>query len=221
MCVYCFKNVDRTVTWSQFFHLKQALCQSCLSQFVFLNYESSCTHCSKSKVKSICSDCKRWKRLGSALERNYSLIAYTEFIKQYVFDWKYAGDIVLFKGLQSLIKPREVIKILKLDKFKVIPIPIHLERKNERAFNQSSLIASLFPYVDETILIRVNNEKQSERNKAERLNSENPFQVKKRGNVSILLIDDLYTTGTTLRHAAVKLKEAGYGRIVSFTLFRS
>ncbi len=221
MCIYCFKEIERRVSWSQFFYLNQGLCKTCLSQFIFLKHENSCKYCSKSKVQGLCQDCKRWRRLNSDLELNYSLIKYTEFVKQYLFDWKYGGDIVLFKGLIPLINPKKVIKKLELDNFKVIPIPVHSKREKERAFNQSSLIAGLFPYVDETRLVRVNNDKQSEKNKLERLNSENPFQVMKKGDESILLIDDIYTTGATLRHAAAKLKEAGYGRIVSFTLFRS
>ena len=221
MCVYCYKELNSLISWGQFISKKQALCESCIKQFVLLKNESSCKQCNKSGVKDVCHDCKKWRSINEALEANRSLIKYTDFVKQYLFEWKYKGDVELFKGLFPFIDSNIIMKKFKLNRVKVIPIPIHLQREKERAFNQSSLIASLFPNVDEKILIRINNEKQSEKNKKERLNSDNPFQVIKKGEGDILLVDDLYTTGSTLRHAASKLKEAGYGKVASFTLFRS
>ena len=40
-------------------------------------------------------------------------------------------------------------------------------------------------------------------------------------NTTYILVDDIYTTGTTLRHAAAVLKEAGAGRVEAVTLIRA
>ena len=40
-------------------------------------------------------------------------------------------------------------------------------------------------------------------------------------NTTYILIDDIYTTGTTLRHAATVLREAGAERVEAVTLIRA
>ncbi len=73
----------------------------------------------------------------------------------------------------------------------LVPIPISPKRLEERGFNQ-------------------------------RLESPNPFRLKKGLKVptKVILIDDIYTTGTTLYHASQILKEAGVHEIRSFSLCR-
>ena len=73
-------------------------------------------------------------------------------------------------------------------------------------------------------LIRTENEKQSKKSKAERLKQKTVFKTEK-GSVkglNVMLIDDLYTTGATLHHAAECLKADGEANTVSsYTLIRS
>jgi len=48
----------------------------------------------------------------------------------------------------------------------------------------------------------------------------NPFNLVKSLNNPVLLVDDIYTTGRTLRHAAQLLKEAGCQEVYALTLCR-
>src|SRR5699024_3859120 len=102
-----------------------------------------------------------------------------------------------------------------------IPIPLSKERLEERAFNQATLIGNLLGDVDESLLIRQNNDKQSKKTKQERINSSNPFKVTRKITENILLVDDIYTTGSTLRHAAKLLKENSAKEVKSFNLIRN
>jgi len=52
------------------------------------------------------------------------------------------------------------------------------------------------------------------------MSSTNPFQIQEIVNGRVILLDDLYTTGRTLHHAANVLKEHGATEISSFTLIR-
>ncbi|ARW08483.1 ComF operon protein [Bacillus atrophaeus] len=106
----------------------------------------------------------------------------------------------------------------------LIPIPLSEERKAERGFNQSELLAKCLGRPIIHSLTRLDNEKQSKKNKAERLLFKRVFdtEINSVGDMDVILIDDLYTTGATLHHAARCLLEKGKaGSVSSFTLIRS
>src|SRR5699024_95302 len=113
-------------------------------------------------------------------------------------------------------------KLNFLDKrYKIIPIPLSIERLEEKAFNQATLIGYLLGDVYESLLIRQYNDKQSKKTKQERINSYNPYKVTRKITEIILLVDDIYKNGSTLKHAAKLLKENGAKEVKSFTLIRS
>src|SRR5699024_3484184 len=79
---------------------------------------------------------------------------------------------------EELIGSYKQEKLNFLDKtYKIIPIPLSKERLEERAFNQATLIGNLLGDVDESLLIRQNNNKQSKKTKQERINSYNHFKI--------------------------------------------
>src|SRR5699024_12476772 len=84
----------------------------------------------------------------------------------------------------------------------VIPIPLSAERTIERGFNQADMLAHFVKAPERNILTRLHTEKQSKNGRAGRIFAKNPFKLLERVNKPVLLIDDIYTTGTTLRHAA-------------------
>src|SRR5699024_2348874 len=99
----------------------------------------------------------------------------------------------------------------------VVPIPLSNERMCSRAFNQADMLATFLPAEKEYVLTRTNTEKQSKKTRIERLTSTNPFKIKK----PVILVDDIYTTGTTLRHAAIILKSNGCPEVYAYTLIRA
>ncbi|WP_177188615.1 ComF family protein [Alkalibacterium subtropicum] len=108
----------------------------------------------------------------------------------------------------------------------LVPIPITEQSQAARGFNQVELLleSAGLPYVK-----ALNNvgegEKQARKNRRERLRMTQPFTleypaVSRLEGASVILVDDLYTTGRTLFHAADALKSALPGRIQTFSLFR-
>lgn len=110
----------------------------------------------------------------------------------------------------------------------MVPIPLHPTRKRERGYNQSFLLASQLSRIfninlNINLLIKTKNTKnQSLLSKKERwTNITGAFKIKNPNEVnnkSILLIDDLLTTGATSSEAAKALKSAGAKTVGVFTL---
>lgn len=107
----------------------------------------------------------------------------------------------------------------------LVPIPLHPARRRERGYNQSELIADLLGKkmnlpVKKHVLIRTRPTKpQSELQSHEEreINVLNCFAGKNQEEISghkIILVDDVITSGHTLREAARTLRAGGAGKIV-------
>lgn len=111
----------------------------------------------------------------------------------------------------------------------IIPVPLHKRRFKERGFNQSELVSKKISEITETpILDNILKRKIYRRpqmkvkNREARIkNTQNIFEcldAEKIKGKTILLVDDVATTGATLKECARTLKSAGAETILSFTL---
>ncbi|MBI2990480.1 MAG: ComF family protein [Candidatus Magasanikbacteria bacterium] len=112
-----------------------------------------------------------------------------------------------------------------------VPIPLHKRRYAERGYNQSYIIAQSFnrhlPFqLRSDFLLRFLKTKQQailskeerKRNVADAFRVTKPVETKGK---SILLVDDVYTTGSTMQAAARALKEQGGAlHVMGFSLAR-
>ena len=219
-CLYCHAQLQKNLNWSKIFlkEKNQWLCDECEGMFEKIG-EQVCIYCSRESEEEYCSDCVKWKgKYGAMLSGNRSIFKYNEQMKQYMSQFKFAGDYILVqffaeefkrmtKGMQDVI---------------FVPVPLSEQRLYERGFNQSEAILREAKRPITHCLKRIDNEKQSKKSRVERLNMERNFQVTK--NISgekIVIIDDIYTTGATIHQVAACLKEAGAQTIQSITIARS
>ncbi|EDL63910.1 ComF family protein [Bacillus sp. SG-1] len=232
-CLDCHNEIHYPVTWSSFLFTpkEQWLCDKCSSQLQFITGDT-CRICSRplSLLQSqhikeeTCLDCIRWEqdpKWAGVLTQNTSLFLYNEYLKEYLSRFKYRGDYLLVNAFSSAVKEAAEPLIYDL----VTPIPLSPERLYERGFNQAEALAREAALQPQHLLIRSHSEKQSKKSRLQRIQSEEVFGINpdlqpEINNKSILLIDDIYTTGTTLRQAARILKEAGAKEITSLTLAR-
>jgi len=107
----------------------------------------------------------------------------------------------------------------------LVAVPLHAARELERGYDQAFLIArklsepSGIPLGRGLLLRRTGTRRQSSLSKADRSkNVRGAFYVKRPGSVkgrSILLIDDIITTGSTVSECARVLKEAGAAKVAA------
>lgn len=194
----------------------KSICQTCQVQFENIS-EDHCLGCYRQGTLELCLDCQKWKKKGHSV-KNEAIFKYNTAMKDYFSKYKFQGDYRLKDCFAQDIK-----KVLKKYKgFALVPIPISKERMRERQFNQvhGLLDGIKIPYQD--ILLRLDDEKQSSKTKLERHQVRNRFFLREEEELpdNILIIDDIYTTGSTLWGVYQLLYENGAKNVKSFTLAR-
>jgi ComF family protein len=113
----------------------------------------------------------------------------------------------------------------------IFPVPLHVHRLRQRGFNQAGLLARALAKqlgipVNFSMLVRKSwTEPQTRLNREQRLkNVKDAFEVVGVNRVadrSVLIIDDVYTTGTTLNECAKTLMAAGAAEVHARTVCRA
>jgi len=161
-------------------------------------------------------------------DRAWTLYPYRPPLQEAICALKYRNGFGLAKPLAALTigaLPREV------DADVIVPVPLHPSRLRARGFNQSLLIADrlgrhLGRPVSATDLIRtIATEPQTSLPRSKRIgNLRRAFTVRHAdvfGGRSVLLVDDVFTTGTTLNECAKALRTAGATSVSALTLART
>lgn len=140
---------------------------------------------------------------------------------------KYDNKREYIEGFAKLmaIRYEKFIKVSNIDC--IMPVPLHSSRKRMRGFNQSDILAKdLSKYLDIPVLhdclCRIKKTiDQKGLSRTERLhNLDNAFMVRDLpSNIkNILVVDDVYTTGTTIEKCAKILKDSGANKIYFLTI---
>jgi ComF family protein len=140
--------------------------------------------------------------------------------------FKFARQMAYLPVMQHWLKRprcRELVETADL----LVPVPLHRRRLQHRGFNQALLLARAFPEaeVSRETLARVRytvpqiglNPKERQDNVRRAFAVPRPAEVKGK---NILLVDDLYTTGATVRECARVLRRAGAKRVEVLTVAR-
>ena len=112
----------------------------------------------------------------------------------------------------------------------IIPVPLHIKRLREREFNQSAVIALAFgarfdlPVLTDVLIRLRHTRPQVELGMKERRdNVAGVFTVQNREMIKgkdLILIDDVYTTGSTVNECAKVLKKNGARMVYVVTIAR-
>ncbi|MEW8971148.1 MAG: ComF family protein [Mesobacillus sp.] len=230
-CLICHEEIEAIMSWNTLFGEEKApkICEECKGNFSPITGEV-CEICGRPfavlgaeyRVEDLCFDCKRWEEdehWSGSLDRNRSLYRYTDFAKDVIAKFKFRGDYVLAEAFAE-----DLVHALQDFQYDyIVPIPLSEERLYERGFNQAEALISKAGFVSTHLLSRVHTEKQSKKSRSERIHLQQVFELDTDMNLNsktIVLIDDIYTTGSTLRHAAKILKDNGAAKVYSFTLAR-
>lgn len=153
----------------------------------------------------------------------YSLF-YNEFIREKIYLYKYENYGYLYKSLGEILLKTIYEKNLMENIDVITYVPIHRRRKAIRGYNQSELIAK---YLSKILDIPLSREKlikikhtkpQNKLNRYDRMkNIEGVFKIvdsTEFENKEILIIDDIITTGSTIKECAKVLLEEGQAKNV-------
>jgi ComF family protein len=152
-----------------------------------------------------------------------------EVVKKAIWMLKYRGAKNLAEPLAELIFQRTLFPKNGLGL--VVPIPLSKKRKRERGYNQAELLAiqlaekiKIPVCADALVKIKDTPAQVSVKNRSERLkNLDGAFAVKNAEKISgrnVILIDDVSTTGATLKEAKKVLRNAGAKKIISAVVAR-
>ncbi|MDV6376998.1 ComF family protein [Sporosarcina sp. GW1-11] len=197
-CLLCNKPLDDQPTWQQLLGIAKtsSICPACFNGFERI-------------------DCVEEDEI---LDSVHSLYAYNEQARDYLHQFKFMQDIALATVFAS-----ELRNVLNDPKKIIVPIPMHPVNKKDRTFAQvdALLEASNIPFTN--YLQKTTESVMGEKTRAQRLQMTELFEVLAdipNSELVFILVDDIYTTGTTLRHAARALKNKGAKRVEAVTLFR-
>lgn len=196
----------------------QFLCEQCEIKFTLPLNHPRCCDCGRFQTTTQrCQDCEKWLAQKNQL-LNQALFPYHGIIQEYFERYKFKGDYRLRHLFRYQFK-----KLIQKDEL-VIPIPIAKATLAKRHFNQVTGMLSEVTYLD-ALIAKPKAQDQSEKGRAARINTVQPFELNPKitsqiQGQKIVIVDDVYTTGTTLHYAAQLLREQGAKSVRSITLAR-
>ena len=222
-CVWCRNDstVDSGIS-SLFLWNSRPICRQCQNLFHSLEMEPICTGCGRLMEEgTLCYDCIRWKERDSYFPMNQALYVYDEQAKEFMERYKFVGDCAVAFLIKEDLK-RVLKKYLKQG-YSVCPLPTSKQSLEKREFESVEYLLELSKIPYQQLFQHIGKgKKQSEKTREERMKLQQPFVLKEKVKlpVKILLFDDIYTTGKTIRLAAKLLQDKGVEDIKLFTVFR-
>ncbi|MEC3882782.1 ComF family protein [Halobacillus sp. HZG1] len=219
-CLICHAETIPAVTWGTFWKppVQKKICRDCEEQMDKIT-APSCPRCHRPRHEGVCHDCEKWEKTNPGLlERNVAAFPYNDFNKDLVARWKYRGDYAVLGAFKEDLQNAWLASGFKGRQ--VLNVPLSRKRLDERGFNQSEAIIQSLEQEPLSIFERSHSEKQSKRGRRDRMQAVNPFRLLHPITDPAVIVDDIYTTGRTVRHMASLLKKHGCPSVSSFTIFR-
>ena len=169
-------------------------------------------------LETLCGACRRGDH---AFDFARSLYRFNDPMRGIIHHLKYSGRVSLAKPLGQHL--RDCFVGEQFQASVVLPVPLHRARARERGFNQAELLARQLGLPVNTRLLRrrKNTPSQTGLSRSQRsLNLSAAFEVRGAPPESVLVVDDVYTTGSTLHEIARTLKRAGVQRVEVLTVAR-
>lgn len=169
--------------------------------------------------------CKFCENKNFYFDRAISCIEYCDKSKVLVLSLKYYGNTYMSRYIAQVMRDKLEFEQLSADY--IIPVPLHKKRMRIRGFNQAEKIVSyLSECTNIPIIDCVKRNRNTKRlyalNKFQREKElKNAFEVKEDSEEiigkRIILVDDIFTTGTTVNEISKKLKIYGVDEIIVLT----
>ena len=206
--------------WNKVKWLKEPYCFKCSKPFPSLRTFQGVS-------SPLCQECQK---NPPCFNRLFAPTLYEGVMRKAIHLLKYNAKKGVLRGIEKVIKIYfNSLTFLSSDL--IIPIPLHKKRLKQRGFNQSELLALIIAKYLHIKLVNNNLERikptpsQIALNRKERIkNMKGAFRLKNEEELrgkNILLVDDVYTTGTTVKEASKTIIKARPKEIYVFVLARA
>jgi len=217
VCAVCANKLDKSAVLG--------VCIWCLDVLPQIS-QPYCEKCGK-PLDYKTEPCNECEGVNNYYEQALSVFEYTAGVQRLIYRFKYRGEQYLSHFLGGFLSKR--LKEQKDWEYSyLVPVPLHKKRLRERGFNQASLLASeiaknLNLTVLGDVLLRIKETSvQAGLGRQERfVNLKQVFSVKdslKLKGQSVVLVDDIYTTGSTANECSRVLLEAGVKKVYVLTV---
>lgn len=219
-CICCGSMIDGTRPYG--------LCDKCMEKIHWIN-GNICDKCGKALQDTyrgkVCYDCMVREH---EFKKGYSCMTYGFYERKLLLDFKYGGKGYIGKKLGDILYDRISCEGLSADI--IIPVPVHKKRERARGYNQAEIMAgrlselSGIPWRKDVLLRNRETSLLRSMSPVERENElHGAFGVsEKRRKIiegkSLLLLDDIYTTGSTVDACSKILLDHGAGEIYILTV---
>lgn len=204
---------------------EEGICTDCLKKIKYVK-PPRCMKCGKHITDESAEYCRDCNGATHYYREGRALYAYKEVAKA-IYRFKYGGRQEYAKvfGKEMSFYLGDYIKSLKPDG--IIPVPLYSGKQRQRGYNQAALLARVIGAeldipVYENLVIRKKNTKALKLlNPEERLNNLKKAFILVENGVKlnrVIVIDDIYTTGSTINAVAHTLLRHGMQEVYFVTL---
>ncbi len=198
------------------------ICPGCENAFLAVE-EPCCARCGAPLLSEAeyCADCQS---LRHNFDRGMAAYIYNDAMRRCIFRFKYGGrrEYASYLGEAMYERLKKRLMALYPKPEAIIPVPLHEKKLKERGYNQAALLGRRLGELsgirsEEEIVARVRQTKPMKKLDlaSRRKNLKKAFKIV-RNDVelkTVLLVDDIYTTGSTVDETSKVLKEAGVKRV--------
>lgn len=209
-CTFCRKAIS--------YKNAQFICPDCMESLPFIK-GSSCARCSSPRQDGSMPICQVCRKFNHPYSGSFTPLLYEGKVRKALINYKFYNRENFSRSFGFLIADNIVRKDFPDIDF-ITFVPLSSDSLKERGFNQSQLIAEkcgeLLNVPVKATLKRINGTpKQSTLSDTERRkNAKKAFYATdQRLSGTALLIDDIYTTGSTMSHCASLLLKMGCSRV--------
>ncbi len=200
---------------------EQGCCGECKKMLSYVE-PPVCEKCGAELMDSNERMCRRCKSGSRSFDKGFPVLNYESPAKEGVLALKYKHRKEYAAYFATEILKKHGRDFCALAPEALVPVPVHRKKYKRRGYNQAELLAVelsrvLHVPVENDLIIRAVNTPPQKRYSPEirERNMKTAFQIgeKSVNYRSVLLVDDIYTTGSTIEACTRLLKQRGVERV--------
>lgn len=215
-CICCGKELQQ--------ESRYCVCDNCLQTLPFIN-QKVCRKCGEpiNSLAEYCMSCKN--HVDRGFDKARAVFLYDDKLIELVTRFKFYGERYLGEYLSRFLLDKYLTQ--NFDSQLIVPTPISQKRAKSRGYNQSELLCDAFEKyglsVDASCVAKIaeTRDQVGLGYKDRQQNLKGAFKVVNKSavkNKNILIVDDIFTTGSTVGEISEVLKKAGANRVDVLTL---